>query len=150
MPEQDAATGNSSKVSWRDLYNEIQRLQESNETRGERIYTRIDQLRLDTLERMERMRAESAARAQAERAVLEEIRDSTGALHAVITTLPCDVHSKRGELIIAELSEIKEQLVHWKWMWSWASKKTIAGLVGAALGLLGWDKLGDTLRNWGK
>ncbi len=155
MPGQP--TGNSTKVSWKDLHDELVRIEDGQQDRSTKINERIDQLRTETLNRMDRMSAESAERAASERAVLEEIRDSTGALHAVIAMLPCDAHDRRDNQIAADLAqvkgdvtEIKAQLANWKWLWSWVNRRTIAGLIGAALGLLGWENIRATVDKWGK
>ncbi len=142
--------GNTSKVSWKDLHEEILRLEEAHETRGEKMAERIDRLRAETLDRMERMRAESAERAAAERQILEELRDSMGDMHTSVVMLPCEDHKQKLTAIAANVDCMRAQLVNWKWMWSWLNRKTIAGLIGAGLGLLGWDKLGDAVKSWGK
>ncbi len=157
MAGQDAAGDDGSKVSYQVFYTEILRLEGVHEKRGEKMAERIDRLRTETLDRMDRMRAESADRAATERAVLDEIRDSTGALHAVMGTLPCDAHGWRDDQIAADIAqvksdvaEIKAQLVNWKWMWSWINRRTMAAIIGTVAGLVGWDGAQNTIREWVK
>ncbi len=109
---------NGSKVSWEAFHHEM---------------TQRDK---DQRQRDEQMRG-----------LLEEIRDSLGAMHTSLTTLPCDVHATRLEKIEDNLAYLNRNTLPWR---SALNRKTIFGLLGLIATGLGWDKVAQIIGGWEK
>ncbi len=80
-------------------------------------------------------------------AVLEETRDSLGAMQTRFESLPCDVHNKRLDSIERSLACLAKNSIPWRGI---ITRKTIAAGIAAGAGLVGWDGLKKMIENWGR
>lgn len=116
----------------------------------EKLHRELTQRDRDLLAREDAARQRSDEQHQQLRNRLDELIMMLGDEHSTLVALPCGHVQIRLNKMAADIECLKRNAIPWRAMTGWLNKRTLAAVVGAIAGWLGWDALKRAVDAWWK